>query len=98
MEFEPPDAIVTLRRTIFRVRLARENERVLYFQGNPSLLSGNDLLAVLLVKSMALPDRVRLCWRRRIAADRACIVCEAIPELILLMVMLDTRALLVSTI
>lgn len=36
--------------SIFRVRLARKNERTLYFQGDSSLLSSNGLLAVLLVK------------------------------------------------
>ncbi len=37
--------------SIFRVRLARENERILYFQGNSSLVSSDGLLAVLLVES-----------------------------------------------
>jgi hypothetical protein len=36
--------------SIFRVRLARESERVLYFKGDSSLLSSTGLLAVLLVK------------------------------------------------
>jgi hypothetical protein len=36
--------------SVFRVRLARENERDLYFQNTSSLLSSNGLPAVLLVK------------------------------------------------
>jgi hypothetical protein len=54
---KPPDMLLRLlhrflcdKLSIFRVRLARADERALYHKNAPSLLSGNGELAVLLVE------------------------------------------------